>query len=474
MDRRSLLRRGIGTAALGVTATAGCITVDWNPDEGESESTPTDTPDPPSVDGEWPMARYDAANTGAIGDSGPQTKPSVTTLIDSRKDDRNLSAPGYYPTAAGDYFYFTGRDTAGIRCSSVATGELNWYGWDEEVFSNSPDWDMGFPTPIIIDDLVIVADSTAGTMAYIGAANAVTGNKLWRHDFESNDVTPHSACADEESIYLLSTEGVVYSFSHGGSLQFKFYMSNSLGYPEEIYSPILVTENHLIVSGESSDIEIIDKSGESSQVIELPGPNHTLDYGDTRYNHTPGGTAFADGHVFTAVGDSNDFTPRGQVSKCNIETGEVVWEQGFEEYSGWGSLAEPRDILGPIVYDDNIFVLNPTKYCDSDCKDNLFAISRSTGEKVWSRRLTLPSYLPVASNGIIYVTSSSLEPNAKAVSYRNKVDNGVLNRVTAFSADTGQTLWSIKVDGRIDSNPILSGGRLLVFTRNPNNVYMLS
>lgn len=454
MKRRAYLERGITAATLSA-ALAGCI------DQEESKPTTPDTPDRPSVDGQWPMARYDPANSGATGEGGPQTKPSVTTLFDSRKSDfsAGLIRPDGYVTAAGEYIYIKQR--AGLTCLSAITGEKVWIGWPATLGDDS--FEMEYPTPIIINDMIVTAESSLGSdTPQIGVANAATGEPLWSYNLgdgnENNDITPHSACADEDSIYLLSQEGFVWSFSHDGKLLWQINLNEYCSFSADpIHSPILVTDEYLVIAGTNTVKYIINKTNQ--EVTELSNFNCSpesvkTEFYQTEYDDTFGGTAFADGCVYTAF---NAGLPR--VSKVDIETRDVIWAQDFSF-----NISRSSDpVFGPVISDNSVFIYFPADRCNLNCDDNFFSLSRKTGEKRWGNRIAGASYLPVISDDVVYIASST---------YDGAVDT--LNLVTALSKATGRKLWSVEVDGTIDSNFIVSNGSLFVFTRNPENIYSLS
>lgn len=466
MNRRDLLQRGMTTAALGTTLTTGCISVNWNPDEGESSNEEdsdqqgTGTPESPSVDGQWPMARFDPTNSGATGEEGPQTEPSVTTLFDTREKQfrLDLNRPGTYVTAAGEYIYIKGEST-GLSIFSTTTGE--------EVIrdpSSTPDLSMGYSTPIVINDMVVFADSTVGTNAHLGVANAVTGEPIWRHEFDGDDVTPHSACADQNSIYLFTRQGDVYAFSHNGDLLWEVSLKSTsrgkkCGFQSDpIHSPILATDKYLIISGTDSAVYLINKINQKvSELIDSKGcSDFNTQFSDTKYRYQSGGTAFADGHVFIARSGS-----QAPLAKINAETEDIAWTQELD----FNSATSLNPVLGPVVDDNSVYVYSPAEHCDLNCDDNFFAISKMTGEKQWGNRIPGASYLPVVSNDVIYIASSSWDETDEF---------GDLDLVTALSTDTGRELWSVKINGLIDSNLVLSDGKLFVFTRRPNNIYTLS
>jgi outer membrane protein assembly factor BamB len=472
MDRRGFLRQGIAMSGLSAAVLiSGCA----SEEESSDSERASETPEPPSVDGQWPMARYDPAGSGATGGDGPRTDPSVTTLFDSRKRDSELDTIPYYPTAAGEYLY------AGDRCISIKSGEIVWTNVDIEL-----DYTVDDLIPMIIIGKMIITTGMTDDVRTLLAANAVTGDLLWTHDladseYDDDGITPHSLCADESAIYLLSKKGFIYAFSHNGDSLWEIDLTPGCwrSYPP-VYSPIFVTNKYLIAHGRivnkrTQDIITIAgvRGGFDGRcpMADRTGDGHIAGTSKIVGRFKPGGTAYADGNVFSAGAS--------QLDKINIEAGENTWTQDFVSYSDDNDTLEPsktfEPIIGPVIGKNSVYVYFPGPYCGEQmdsfenykCVNNLFSVSRETGELQWGSLISAPSFLPIVSENIIYIASSSYHSSLDG-------DNARLDRVTAISANTGTKLWSVRVDGRIFSTPILSDNKLFVITEDPNNVYIIS
>ena len=178
-SRRDLLA---GLAGTGLASTAGCLGVTDDPFSAGSDAT-TD----------WPMARYDPANTAYAPDAvAPRT--GVTERW-SRKPDADVQTP----TVADGTVFVPG---AGLTALDAETGDALWrYAPGEQSWPASP---------TVVDGVVYV---TVLDEDSVHAVDAGTGEPLWTvTGVAAAEVSPHlygEPDADDSPLVVGGEDGLV-------------------------------------------------------------------------------------------------------------------------------------------------------------------------------------------------------------------------------------------------------------------------
>ncbi len=140
-------------------------------------------------------------------------------------------------------------------------------------------------------------------------------------------------------------------------------------------------------------------------------------------------------------------------SLCALDagTGEILWE--FT--SAVGDILSPPAVAGDLVY-----------FCASNLTlTYVYALKAATGALVWQRPIgTLSSTqdsstsTPAVANGVVYIGLGNNSPER--------------GELYAVNANTGASLWTYRVAGRIDSSPAVANG-VVYFGSEDWNVYAL-
>ena len=329
MRRRTVLRGFTAGSLTGsLLGLAGCVE-----SEPVAEPTPTQTPavEIPAVDGQWPMARYDAQNTGSTPNTqGPQTVPTNRVLVD-------LSVrPEGYLTLTDSHLYAKQGGT--LDCYDRETGETHWSG---DAITNGLGLGTHYRTPIVIDDRVVTATSLGGGLdASIGAAAATTGAQIWKHQFDANDITPHSACGQNGRVHLVTNEGSVFTFTTDGELVWENTLDGISGQSDTMQAPVVVSGEHGAVFGNNgivtgfdtadgtplSEVDILSQhivgTGETLETaVRFSDDNGIERHGDAG----TGGIALADGAAYVVSRPNGRSNAR--VHRVDLESGEIQWSR---------------------------------------------------------------------------------------------------------------------------------------------------
>lgn len=163
--------------------------------------------------------------------------------------------------------------------------------------------------------------------------------------------------------------------------------------PTELWGAT-VTDGVVLTSGDNNVVYALDAiSGELLWELEDAGVS-----------------AAADGIAYLAVSGSAedmkyDLTPKNRIHALDASTGELLWS---------------HESFGLVAVTDGIVYAGSWDYDDSE-QGILFALTASNGESLWEYEVEAPTMWPVASDGLVYLTT--------------------IEAVHALDAPTGSLLW---------------------------------
>lgn len=376
VDRRSVL-----AALCGLT---GCTSTNdnrWKTDSPTAPTTPTATPEPPGVNGDWCQYWHDPTHAGfGPEERGPHEDVEVAWTFEG---DEVLDAA---PVVA-DRLAFVSGTMAGTYAVDVTTGESRW---ESRVRSGSGmaiadgtlyvgtvpgeiaaldaadgtrRWtteigDLFAGPPTVVDGVVF--GCCRGTFASL---DADTGETLWTVDL-AGWTDPASAVVDGV-VYVGDREGTAYAFDATTG--------------EEIWQ----VELHGSISAAPAVRRDV--------VYFISGSIFALDRatGEQRWRSTPPGL------VATPPVVTDDVVVAGQGTKVafDADTGDQRWR--YDEIDWRSSEGTPATAA-----DDTIYVSGPD--------GNVHALDLETGDRRWQYSVDGdPAAAPVAVDGLLLVTDSA-------------------------------------------------------------------
>ena len=147
--------------------------------------------------------------------------------------------------------------------------------------------------------------------------------------------------------------------------------------PTELWGAA-VTEGVVLTAGDNGVVYALDAvSGELLWELEDAGVS-----------------AAADGIAYLAVSGSAedmkyDLTPKNRIHALDASTGELLWS---------------HESFGLVAVTDGIVYAGSWDYDDSE-QGILFALTASNGESLWEYEVEAPTMWPVASDGLVYLTT---------------------------------------------------------------------
>ncbi|WP_276250605.1 PQQ-binding-like beta-propeller repeat protein [Haloarcula rara] len=340
MAGRTTRRRYLVTAVgAGITGLAGCT--GGGTDEGTrgTATSPTESPDSSgSVDGEWPMYRADAANTGTLDTTGPTESVteqwrfdldelvwSAPAVVDSTVyigcDDENLyaldarsgseqwrfeadnrvqSAP-----AVADGTVYVGSDDDNLYAIDADTGNEQWS------FDTSESVKMA---PAVADDTVYVGvGNISAESGVMYAIDATTGDKRWQ--FETDKVLHTSPAVADGTLYFGTgvsggEDHKLYALDGAtGDMEWTYSGAGAFSYPVVVDGTVYVAVDELVAG-----LVAIDAS--TGEETESYGP-------DVRANSK---LVVGAGYIYVTNGETLLAVPEDEYSaEWEFETGGNIW-----------------------------------------------------------------------------------------------------------------------------------------------------
>ncbi len=367
-------------------------------------------------DGDWPMFRHDASQTGLSESAAP------TTQVIQLRNYTVANYPNYpsvesTPVISGEFMYVASRDAVqeiyGINCLRISTGDLIWSFQEEGVPFNSPAVDgnrvyVGSGSAWIkTEGYVYCLDALSGILIWNSSVNEPVGSPV---NFADGRVFVESLAGNVHCLYA-ADGSEVWNFSTGGS-------ANEL-------CPA-IADGRVFVGNENGSVFCLDAA-----------------VGTEIWNFTANGSvsdpSLAYGCVYFGSADGNAYC-------INASTGVKVWN-----YTTWFNNAGPahnyhwgNSVGGASVAYGYVFVASS----DFD----LFCLDALTGQKAWNISVGAAySYPTAVANGCIYVSSYS-------------------GTIHCLNASSGVENWSYSAGSfsPIDSGigaPVIANGVVYVMTR---------
>jgi len=276
---------------------------------------------------DWPMFRYDAANSGSPDNIAPVTH-DLLWATDVLMDEDASSIVGSSPAIVGGVVYI-GSDDGYMYALNASSGTQLWN------CTADGDYGLSVSSPVVVDG-VIYFRSWVGTDF---ALDAATGEEIWNF---SDSYSCSSPAVVNGVFYARSTGTVTALNSSTGSLIWRISLSGNGG-----GSPIVVDDTVYI--------------SESGYVYALNAQNGTLRWSrDLEYmSNTDNSPAVANGILYISCA-SNLFYA------LDAETGAPIWNYtiGYSPHS-------------------TAVVSNGIVYIGSG-HNGVFALNASTGAKIWN------------------------------------------------------------------------------------------
>ncbi len=287
---------------------------------------------------------------------------------------------------------------------------------------------------------------------------AGTGEQLWAYETLKSIVS--SPVLDNDTIYVGSRDGYLYSLSTDGRLRWKYYAGDSIESSPTIHNGVVYV---ISVSGDfyailtNGDVRWrirLKGMGFSSPVIGFDGGIFVGVNGDQdtsalyalseegkimwKYPIVYGIRAAAgvgyDGSIYVGVKDKN-----GDNLYSFSESGDLKWKYAT---SGW---INQSIMVGP---DGNIFVVSNEPTGTS----KIYRIN-AVGQRDWSRQIGwIYSAAAIDSSGIVYISGEK----------------------TIYALDNdGEIVWAYTADSRIASSPAISKDGIVYFGCMDGKIYAL-
>lgn len=286
----------------------------------------------PGVDEEYPMFKYDLANTSAPPTSGPVT--DVTTKWTFETDGRVYATPIIYD---GDLF--VGSEDQYIYSISAETGEENW-----RVNAGGV---IGGTSPTAQDGVVYVPAGSASSEfngrsngGVIHAFDASTGDEIWSVDLE---VGIESAPAVEGDVL------------YHGCQDHNFYARDSAT-GDEIWR--FTADDRFCANMAAVKDGLVYAGSLDGKLYALDADDGSLIWEFDARGMVVSSAAVADGMVMFVSGDQNMYA-------VDADEGQEIWR--FE--MGGGGVSSP-------AYNDGVVYVG-------SADEHLYAVDGSTGEMLW-------------------------------------------------------------------------------------------
>lgn len=206
-----------------------------------------------------------------------------------------------------------------------------------------------------------------------------------------------------------------------------------------VAQPLGIAEDRIVVFGENDrtdnlNVFAIDPEGGTQSttiVAEGDGPNE-LGMLTGR---------LSDNRVYLVFEDNVNETE--QLVSLDWPSGEVVWER---------TLGQTSLNIEDIAVDSNTIVLTSDETADG--LDNVWAVSKDNGSVLWSMNLPLGEGIPVTDENNLYLP----------LEYYSVEDTE--NQVRAISKRTGDTVWSFEVQNPPRNGVAADNGRVYIVADN--------
>ena len=287
--------------------------------------------------------------------------------------------------------------------------------------------------PLALDRDRIVVTTVNGTLAMIA------GKKVeWTVKLDSGSIVTAGMAGDKnQNVYLVTSDGILCSYSIEGKLRWKFH-HDSLKSKGKIFSDLLAVNDGVLIA--ASPGVLIKVGMDSKMHWEYFFGLQTLKTFCTDKS----------GNI-SIVATHNLFGKADTLIHVNPK-GKILWKKGFElSRILRGAISSGKLIVFPASYD---------LYQDKLYK--MIALD-TTGKIVWEKELAVtPRYISAGNDGKIYL-----------VAYNSGMGESISG---VYSYDsTGKMLWKQYLDNRIMSPALISRDNIGLFgvKRNTMGVFFL-
>lgn len=381
--RRMLVGSG---AVFLASATTGCSDV-----LGSMTGADGDT------DANWPMFRYDAANTGHIPGRGPtdEVTPRWSVEVEDRFSD--------WPMAVGDgTVYVPG--TNALYALDIETGEEGWR------FEGPDERNGTFRSPTVVEGTVYVTGRD-----HVYALEAETGTETWRAELDTNRTSAPTVV--DGTVYLATNTALSALDAESGDEQWQYGFRDAEGFGMFSSAPAVVDGTVYVgfrqgeTQNYNGDVYAVDaETGDErwqfvashNMVPKAPAvadntvymPPYALDADTGERRNMVGAKLF----FSPAIADGTIYVPGNELWAVDAKANEEEWHLQNEK------LPRPRSpaVAGGIVY--------VTGY-----DGQLYALSAEDGEERWTFEISAPQpergsdkpgTPPVVAGETVYVAGS--------------------------------------------------------------------
>ncbi|MEQ8880406.1 MAG: PQQ-binding-like beta-propeller repeat protein [Cyclobacteriaceae bacterium] len=322
-------------------------------------------------------------------------------------------------------------------------------------------------TPVISDGILCVGSEDFS----IYAVDILSGKTMWT--FETNGRVNTKPIVDDERVFFVSEDGLLYvldKFTGEKKMEAESYPGARLAYSQPgpfanpPNQPVHKDGNIYLTNWVRGTVKkvyvssVASVSGESNWIVELEG----WDVQDP---------ILVDNQLFILYETNGTATEPSnmRVYAIDASTGDVLWTYDQKKIHGFKNFSADSE----------------TVYFESP--SDFFALDARTGVLRWQyafdeKKINLPEKSYFANKWIYLVEHGSLvvlDPKTGSINKTLKVDrfyrihfmeDGLAfgtssNQVHAMDTSTGKTLWTVKTNAQLSSEPVYQDG-MIYFTTN--------
>ena len=299
--------------------------------------------------------------------------------------------------------------TPGIFAIQLSNGSLAWR------FPDKADNAKQFFAPPAIADTLVVAGDYANNLYGI---DAKTGTQKWIYS-DAKGRWIGGPLYVNNLILAPNGDNYLYALNLNGSLQWKFTKSTHALWSQPVTDgkTVYVTStDHKVYALQLANGQEIWSTDVGGSILNSPALNQ-------------------DNSVLYAG------TLGGQLVALDTAAGKVLWR--------FSTLGE---IWGSPVYDKDVIYIG-------NRSNTVYAIDAKTGKSIWKADVgsNVIGSGAIAQDGVIYVTEGQTSGTA----------NG---QVYDLSFSNGQKLWSVTINGKLYTSPVIVGDKILIGVTSGDNL----
>ncbi|MCS7205564.1 MAG: PQQ-binding-like beta-propeller repeat protein [Leptospiraceae bacterium] len=345
-----------------------------------------------------------------------------------------------------------------------------------------------FNPPIVIDDVIYFGSPDGNFYAF----DLNTGYMKWI--FKTKGAVNSVPFADDQNVYFGSNDGNVYAVNRKtGEEVWSFYTGKT------VQSLVLRYKDYIIFTSDTGATYFLDLDGKP--VFQLPNPvwsHHTFQVQDDIVYWAPQGRRFGAYDInqrrflwyvdvtapyplwysFPAIDDENIYFSSSFYKGYEVEfnyyavnrfTGELKWQYtDTYQHSLYYPVNEYTLFLDHVELLDYLAPTlweNLVIYTSGDTIVRAF--DKNSGDLVWTKKLDFPSSsAPTVAGARIYFGVNGIS---------EATDSGLFvqaPKLVCLSAKDGTTLWEYPTEGAVLNSPLISNGKIILGT-DENVFYVL-